>query len=281
MAISFGYEKGSPIQDPEMVLPFVINNMIPIGVKGLLVAGLMAAAMSTFDSIVNSGAAYWVKDIYQTFIHPDANEQQLVKQSRWSSVIIVVLGLLLTLNITSINDIYGWLTMGLGAGLIVPLLIRWYWWRLNGYGFAAGIAGGMITAILMKIFLGDVEEYYFFISVTGVSFFFTILFTFITKPTDISVLTNFYRSTRPFGFWGPIKKIFPVEKQDEIKKENKRDIVSILVAVPWQLVLFLTGMTLIMKRWDLFFILAGVLLVLTITLYFNWFKHLSNEVHLE
>ncbi|GJQ64811.1 MAG: sodium:solute symporter [Melioribacteraceae bacterium] len=281
MGIAYGVQNGVTIQDPETVLPFVINNMIPTGLKGLLVAGLMAAAMSTFDSIVNSGASYWVRDIYQVFINPKADEKKLVFQSRFSSVIIVLLGLIFTLNLSSINDIYGWITMGLGAGLIIPLLIRWYWWRLNGYGFAAGIAGGMITALVQKFYFGNIEEYYFFLTVSGVSLSSTIIVTFLTQPTPQTILLDFYKKTRPFGFWGPVKGNLDVKLSDNINKENRRDIISVIIAVPWQLVLFMTGMTLIMKRWDLFFILAAVLPILTILLYFNWFRHLSDEVKLE
>ena len=117
-----------------------------------MIAGLIAAAMSTFDSLVNSGAAYWVKDIYQNIINPKATEKQLVFQSRISSVIMVLIGLLFTLGISSINEIWGWLTMGIGAGLTAPLFIRWYWWRINGFRFSFGIVFGMISAIFMKFY---------------------------------------------------------------------------------------------------------------------------------
>jgi len=92
MGVVLGTQQGV-IKDPETVLPVVINQLVPVGIKGLLVAGLMAAAMSTFDSTVNAGAAYWVKDIYQTYINPKATSKQLMSHSRWSSVIIVILGL--------------------------------------------------------------------------------------------------------------------------------------------------------------------------------------------
>src|SRR5210317_1607293 len=59
-----GVSLGTKVVDPELVLPAVVETL-PIGIKGFLVAGLMAAGMSTFDSTVNAGAAYWVKDIYQ------------------------------------------------------------------------------------------------------------------------------------------------------------------------------------------------------------------------
>src|SRR6056297_2467192 len=71
MGIAWG-ASNTVIQNPEEVLPSVLANMIPVGITGIIIAGLIAAAMSTFDSVVNSGAAYWVKDIYQRFINPDA-----------------------------------------------------------------------------------------------------------------------------------------------------------------------------------------------------------------
>ena len=81
------------ISDPELVLPTVVTQMIPNGLRGLLLAALFAAAMSTFDSTVNAGAAYWVKDIYQAHLNPKADEKQLLSQSRWGSIGIVVIGL--------------------------------------------------------------------------------------------------------------------------------------------------------------------------------------------
>ncbi len=159
LGISYGASSGAIITDPEKVLPTVIFNILPVGLKGLLVAGLMAAAMSTFSSFINSGASYWVRDIYQEFINPKASERKLIVHSRLASIIIVLLGLGLTINIKSINEIWGWLTMGLSAGMIVPLLIRWYWWRMNGYGFAAGTIFGMGTAIVQKLFYPEATEY--------------------------------------------------------------------------------------------------------------------------
>ncbi|GAB4380695.1 MAG: Na+:solute symporter [Calditrichia bacterium] len=269
------------IQDPETVLPVVINRLVPVGVKGLLVAGLMAAAMSTFDSTVNAGAAYWVKDIYQTYINPKASEKQLLRHSRWSSVIIVLLGLLFTLAIRNINEIWGWITSSLGAGLLIPTLARWYWWRMNGYGFAAGTVAGMVAAVLQRIFLPYIPEYFAFIIATTSSLIGMVVATYLSRPTDESVLFEFYKRTRPFGFWGPIRKKISPRKLQEINQENRRDIISTFFAVPWQVVLFLTGMAVIMKRWDEFLWLLIILLILSLGLYFNWFRHLSHEVQVD
>jgi Na+/proline symporter len=269
------------IEDPEKVLPVVINQMVPIGIKGLLIAGLMAAAMSTFDSTVNAGAAYWVKDVYQAFINPKASEKQLMLHSRWSSIIIVLLGLLFTLTIRNINEIWGWITSSLGAGLLIPILVRWYWWRLNGYGFAVGIAAGIVAAIIQRVFLPDIPEYFAFIIATVSSLAGMIIGTYATKPTDENVLFEFYKRTRPFGFWGPTRKKIVQPIMEKINQENRRDIFSTFMAVPWQVILFLTGMAVIMKRWDEFSWLLLILVALSFGLYFNWFRHLSREVKVD
>jgi len=280
MGIAWG-ASNTVIQNPEEVLPSVLANMIPVGITGIIIAGLIAAAMSTFDSVVNSGAAYWVKDIYQRFINPDASEKKLVMHSRLSSLAIVIIGLLLTKQFENINDIWGWLTMGLGSGLIVPQVIRWYWWRFNGYGFATGVVFGMAAAFGKLIFLPDLNEYEMFMFVALTSLTGCLIGTYATPKVDTDILENFYRVTRPFGFWGEIKKSIEVKSAEEVDRENKRDIVSTFFAVPWMLLMCITPMLFMVRLWNGFFIALGVLTLLSIALYFSWFRHLSTEVTLE
>ncbi|HDL19431.1 MAG TPA: sodium:solute symporter [Bacteroidetes bacterium] len=280
MGIAYGKSQGT-IGDPEIVLPVVVNELVPIGVKGFLVAGLMAAAMSTFDSTVNAGAAYWVKDIYQAFLNPKASNKQLMRHSRWASVLIVLAGLLFSLLIKNINEIWGWITMSIGAGLIVPQLVRWYWWRLNGYGFSIGTVVGMIAAIIQRSFFPGWPEYVSFSFAAGLSFVSMVIGTYLTQPTDENTLREFYRRTRPFGFWDPVRNIFSPDILQKIHWENHRDIRSLFMAVPWQVVLFLTMMMIVMRRWDTFFILFVILIALSTGLYFSWFRHLSKEIKVE
>ena len=280
LGIYHGIETGTVIADPELVLPTVIKNYIPVGVKGFLIAGLMAAAMSTFDSTVNAGAAYWVKDLYQTYLRPNASEKDLVLQSRLASLVIVLLALLFSLTITNINEIWGWITMGIGAGMFIPQVIRWYWWRFNGYGFAIGTAVGVVAAVLTKAFGGPIAEYNSFLIASGSSLVGCIIGTYLTPPTESAVLSHFYKVTRPFGFWGSVRTEIPTEVLNQINEENRRDIIAIFFAVPWQVVLFLTGMMIVMKQWSNVFNLFGLLIVLSAGLYWFWFRHLSKEVRL-
>ena len=280
LGIYHGIETGTVIADPELVLPTVIKNYIPVGVKGFLIAGLMAAAMSTFDSTVNAGAAYWVKDLYQTYLRPNASEKDLILQSRLASLVIVLLALLFSLTISNINEIWGWITMGIGAGMFIPQVIRWYWWRFNGYGFAIGTAVGMAAAVLTKAFGGPIAEYNSFLIASGSSLVGCILGTYLTPPTESAVLSNFYKVTRPFGFWGSVRTEIPTDVLNQINEENRRDIIAIFFAVPWQVVLFLTGMMIVMKQWSNVFNLFGLLVVLSAGLYWFWYRHLSKEVRL-
>lgn len=278
MGVAIGTASGTGIQDPERVLPMVINELVPIGLKGLLVAGLMAAAMSTFDSIVNSGASYWVRDIFQAFINPTADRRTLLRHSRWASLLLVLTGLFLSLNVQNLNDIWGWLTMGIGSGMIVPLVIRWYWWRLNGYGFAAGVATGMAAALLQRLLVPSLAEHWAFALIVVSSLTVTILVTLLTRPTDEKQLVEFYRRTRPFGFWKPVRSQLPPAERKAHRREHRGDILAVFLAVPWQLSLFLSGMAFMTRNWTQFAFIVTILILLSVSLYRVWFRNLGKEV---
>jgi uncharacterized membrane protein len=185
------------------------------------------------------------------------------------------------LFIRNINEIWGWITSSLGAGLLIPTLARWYWWRMNGYGFAAGTVAGMTAAVLQRIFLPGIPEYSAFIIATVSSLVGMVIATYVSKPTDENVLLEFYKRTRPFGFWGPVRRKISHATMQQINAENRRDIISTFFAVPWQVVLFLTGMAVIFKSWEQFTWLVIILAALSAGLYFNWFRHLSSEVKVD
>ena len=274
MGIAYGAQNGT-IANPEEVLPIVLVELIPTGLKGLLVAGLVAAAMSTFDSVVNAGAAYWVRDVYQRFVRPEATERRLVWHGRAASAVLVVAGMLLTYAFGSLNDIWGWLTMGLGAGLIVPQVIRWYWWRFNGYGYAGGTLAGMVLAIGQRVVAPELSEIATFLFVSIGTLVAAIVITLLTAPTRPETLEAFYRQTRPFGAWGPVRGPLAADVTARVRRENRRDIAGVLLAVPWQLTLFLTTMMVVTRAWGQLSVLVALLIALSVALYFVWYRHLA------
>ena len=148
-------------------------------------------------------------------------------------------------------------------------------------GFAVGTAFGMIAAVLTKAFGGPLPEYTSFLIASGSSLIGCVIGTFYTPATDDKVLFNFYKITRPFGFWNKVRNQLPNDILAKINEENRRDIIATLFAVPWQVVLFLTGMMIVMKQWSNFINLFGLLIILSFGLYWFWFRHLSKEVKIE
>jgi hypothetical protein len=196
-------------------------------------------------------------------------------QSRVSSAVVVVIGMISTYAFSTLNDVWSWLTLSLGAGLLVPQVIRWYWWRFNGYGYAGGVAVGMVLAVLQRILVPELAEMGQFLAVGSGTFVASVAITFATEPTDRDVLRTFYRETKPFGLWDPVRERIDAIDLDAIRAENRRDILSICLAVPWQLTLFLTTMMVVTKAWAIVAVLSVLLLALSVALYFTWYRHLS------
>ena len=109
--LAVGIADKIPGNDPERALPAVINELVPVGIKGLLIAALIAALMSTVDGFVNSSAAYFVKDIYQQHLAPHASQKHLVKVSYITTAAIMILGIILGWNSDTIDKIWGWIIM--------------------------------------------------------------------------------------------------------------------------------------------------------------------------
>ncbi|MGF1572098.1 MAG: sodium:solute symporter [Sumerlaeia bacterium] len=288
MGIQLSLKEGAvPIENPESVLAVVINQVLPSGMKGLMIAAFLAAFMSTLSSALNSCASYWVQDIYKPFFASAPNPKSEVFQGRLATMFFVFSGLAMSLLFASINEIWGWLTTALVGGLTIPLFLRWYWWRFNGEGFAVGTIIGNIAAILLLIFnkfeLNPIpgfdmsKEINGFIFVSCISLVGCIGVAYWFNPTPDRVLDNYYRTTRPFGFWAASRSRLSPEERRSINRENVLEIVSMCLALPWQLVLFLFPMMLVLRAWNDAILLGVTLAILSVALYFTWYRNLSTE----
>ena len=268
--------------DAENVLPVVLGEMLPTGVKGFVIAGLIAAAMSTFDSTLNAGASYLVKDIYQSYMRPDATSKQLMKVSRWATAGLCVAGVGLAAIVPNINKIWGLITMGIGAGLFVPLFLRWYWPRFNGYGFAGGTAVGVLGALLFNSILG-LPLYYAFPGTVGGALVASVLITLLTRPTEEAILVRFWEQINPWGLWGRYADMAVeqglVTSEEKWKKlfEKINDILSMFFAVPFQIAILLASMCFVFHEWTKFSFFTAVAVITGLGLYFFWFRNLKSE----
>jgi solute:Na+ symporter, SSS family len=260
--------------DPEMVFPTVVATYFPAGLRAVIVSCLIAAAMSTFDSTVNAGGAYIVNDIYRRFINPKASDKGLMRLSMVATVGITVVCLLLSSTITSINQIWSWISMGFFGGLVVPMILRWYWARFNGWGYTVGSLVGMVTAMAQGLFLSGWPEYYQLGVISTVSLVASVVATYATAPSPPEAVTAFYKKTRPLGFWNVARAQLDPGEVASIRSENRWDVASCFVALAGFYFFFLSPMFLIIHQYSTAgSYLAGALGCAAV-LYFTWYKRL-------
>jgi len=138
------------LHDPESSFPAMINLFLPAGLKGIMVASLLAAFMSTIDTHLNWGASYIVNDLYQPFIRAKKTTKHYVRVSRIAMIGLIVTALIVTTKLTSILNAYKYLTV-IFAGVGTVMIARWYWWRVNAWSEITAIAACLLVANYLQI----------------------------------------------------------------------------------------------------------------------------------
>jgi SSS family solute:Na+ symporter len=280
--------RGMDKPDFEQIMPIVLRDYVPVGVLGFLLAGLMAAMMSNFAATLNAAPAYLVNDIYKRYINSNATGKTEVRLSRMVSLVFLVIGIVFGLLTTSITEVMMWLVGGLYGGYVMANVLKWYWWRFNGYGYFWGMMAGILSAMfvpespffggLAKMYLGHSvsNTLYLFPLILGASVIGCILGTLLTRPEDDAILKNFYKTVNPWGFWGPIRE--KVMKENSSFRPNPdfaKDCTNVAVGIIWQLCLTALPIYLVLRQWSW---VGGVAITLAITsvfLKFNWYDKLE------
>ena len=272
--------------DFESILPQVLATYVPVGLLGFLMAGLLAAFMSNFAATVNAAPAYIVNDIYKRYINPNASEKKYVKLSYIASLAVVVVGVSVGFVVTSINDVVLWITSALWGGYTASNVLKWYWWRFNGYGYFWGMVTGLAAAMIMPAFSHSTLNQFpiannfnmnafpiiFLISIVG-----CIVGTLLTKPEDNETLKKFYKNVRPWGFWKPIHKlVLQDDPKFEGNKDFKRDMFNVVVGICWQSSLVAFPVLLVLREWKAFIIAISIVVVTSLLLKFTWWNKLKD-----
>ena len=268
-------------EDAEQVLPVVLGQLLPAGIRGLVLAGLIAAAMSTFDSTLNAGASYIVKDVYQSYVKPKADGEDLMRVSRWATIGLCVGGVLLAAIVPNINKVWGLITMGLGAGLFVPLFLRWYWPGFTGYGFAVGTASGILAALVFDAALGW-PMYMAFPTIIGCALVGSVGTSLFTPRASDDVLVRFWEQINPWGMWGEIAS--KARSRGNLSEEDLRDRqwerlndgIALFFSISFQFSILLSAMSFVFHDWNKFGFFAAAAVISTGGLYFFWYRNLKS-----
>ena len=138
--------------DPELAIFVTAQQMLPAFALGIVMAGIMAAIMSTADSILLQAGTIASRDIYQRFINPQMNDRQMVWVSRSIVLAIAVVGVLIAaFEPPAVFDLVVFTTAILGSAF-APAYVAAVWWpKANSVGAIASIVTGAGITILWEL----------------------------------------------------------------------------------------------------------------------------------
>lgn len=188
--------------NPDLGYVLVMRELSPAGLRGLLLVTFFAAYMSTISTLVNWGSSYLVRDLYQRYLRPQAQQHELVQVARVASLIVLLSGAVAAwfMRHTSVDTAWK-LLAALGAGTGLVYMLRWFWWRINAWTeIAAMVCSFLGYLLLTNLPHGSAwrEEHLLAANaLLTIGGWLTIMW--LTPPERQDVLIGFYRRVRPDG----------------------------------------------------------------------------------
>jgi Na+/proline symporter len=202
--------------------PKVMSLLAGPGVLGLLIAGFLAAFMSTISTHLNWGASYLVNDVYRRFIKKDAPERHYLWVSRWATVAMMAGGAFTAMNMGSIARAWEFI-WAMGAGIGPVLILRWFWWRVNAWSEIAALASSILVTLGLEViayiqtlragiayslfshppvvFGLPLQVQHKALLIIPISIIAWLAVTLLTPPVREETLQRFYERVHPGGFW--------------------------------------------------------------------------------
>ncbi len=202
------------LEHPESGYMLLANATMPHALRGVLIAGFLAAFMSTIATQLNWGSSYLVEDFYRRFIRRGATEKHYVNISRIATLFLVAASAYVSEHLVSIGA--GWeAVLEVGAGTGGVDLLRWYWWRINAWSEISAMAVALGMALVLHhwtFFHGSAPVIFAktTLATTLITTVAWVLVTFATPPESDGVLLKFYRKVKPHAAgWRRIAQLAP------------------------------------------------------------------------
>jgi Na+/proline symporter len=207
--------------DPELGYVQAMIDYLPAWLRGLMMAGFLAAYMSTMGTHLNLGASYLTSDIYRRFIRPSASEAHYVAASRWATMLVMLLAIAGAYAMTNVGDAWKYM-FGLTAGVGLVMILRWFWWRVNAWSEISALATSALVSnglLIANVFPpsdpnATAKALLVTVAITTVVW---LAVTFATPPESAETLERFYARVRPNpAGWAPIARRVPVAAGDSL-----------------------------------------------------------------
>lgn len=200
--------------DPELGYIQTMIDYLPAWLRGLMIAGFIAAFMSTIGTHLNLGASYLTNDVYRRFISPQNSERHYVVVSRLMTVVVMLLSIIPAMFNERVGFLWIYL-FNLTAGVGLVMILRWYWWRVNAWSEISALATSFVVSnalLLMQslfhVFKEDNATSEILLITVPVTTLVWLTVTYLTKPESEATLVRFYERVRPSAAgWQPIARV--------------------------------------------------------------------------
>jgi len=263
MAAAALYPPGS-LAEPGEAWAMLVRTYAPPGLLGLLVAGVLAAYMSTISTEMNWGASYLVNDLYRPFLRPGQSERHYVLVGRAGSLVIFALSIYVAYHY--VQGLRAWFLFinSVVFAFILPLSwLRFFWWRLTIYGEVAALVIGLPLSYIVWFPLGFSNEqahpfWQGFLLLFGLGAAVTIVVSLLTRPEPIDTLREFHRRCRPPGWWGPVVRELDAASKAAIARETRRDLVDCLLGMTFAGSIIVAVVSPLGRHWLIFAVALSV-----------------------
>ncbi len=260
--------------DAEKIMPLVLKRL-PVGMRGLFMAVLLAALMSTISAMVNVTSSVVTNDFIKRYVRREFTQKQLVRLGQLASAAALVIGFVFSLSFSHVitaweTMVFIWVTV-----ILVPATLRWHYWRFSARAFVWSMGVSVVLVLGRVMALPHLKAHQALGLDVGLCLAATIIIAALTGPSDREVLVKFYSRVRPWGFWGPIRReavrrgLVPAGD-----REPATDALNGLLTAAFQFSLALLPFYLFLRRWRTFGFILALTGLLAAVLFFTWYKNL-------
>jgi SSS family solute:Na+ symporter len=260
--------------DAEKIMPLVLKKL-PLGMRGLFMAVLLAALMSTISAMINVTSSVVTNDFIRRYAKRQFTQKQLVRLGQLASVAALLVGFVFSLSFAHIvtaweTMVFVWVTV-----ILVPATLRWHYWKFSARAFVWSMGVSVVLVLSRVVALPHLAAYASLAIDVGLCLAATLIIAALTRPAEMDVLVAFYSRVRPWGFWGPVRR--EAVRRGLVPPRDPMpalDALNGLLTAGFQFSIALVVFYFFLRRWPSVFACAAVVLALAAVLYFTWYRTL-------
>jgi SSS family solute:Na+ symporter len=260
--------------DAEKIMPLVLKKL-PLGMRGLFMAVLLAALMSTISAMINVTSSVVTNDFIRRYAKRQFTQKQLVRLGQLASVAALLVGFVFSLSFAHIvtaweTMVFVWVTV-----ILVPATLRWHYWKFSARAFVWSMGVSVVLVLSRVVALPHLAAYASLAIDVGLCLAATLIIAGLTRPAEMDVLVAFYSRVRPWGFWGPVRR--EAVRRGLVPSRDPMpalDALNGLLTAGFQFSIALVVFYFFLRRWPSVFACAAVVLALAAVLYFTWYRTL-------